>query len=153
MSIDWKHRSRFPGPWHSPGFLLWQVTHEWQRRINRSLENLDLTQMQFVLLAGVGWLSHQGKPVNQKALADFCQISSMQVSQVVRLLDHKELLERHSDQRDARARHLRLTLKGKRRLESALKRVEAEDVHFFSRETRSESLKALFRMLGEGPLD
>lgn len=147
MSIDWERHSHFEGPWRSPGFLLWQVTHEWQRRINRSLEHLDLTQMQFVLLAGVGWLARQDEPVSQRALSDFCAIGRMQVSQVVRLLERKQLLRRRRAPEDARAYRLELTLAGEQRLAKALGWVEKEDIAFFSRRSRPDSLRALLAAL------
>lgn len=147
MTIDWSRRSRFEGPWRSPGFLLWQVTHEWQRRINRSLEDLELTQMQFVLLAGIGWLSRDGDTVRQQALADFVRIGRMQVSQVARLLEEKGLVARAADPDDARARVLELTRKGERRLAGALERAEREDTAFFAERSRPDSLRALVDIL------
>jgi hypothetical protein len=38
-------------PDKSPGFLLWQVTLRWQRKVTIALAPLDLTHVQFVLLA------------------------------------------------------------------------------------------------------
>lgn len=44
--------TRYPdGPATSPGFLLWHVTLRWQRAITAALRPLDLTHVQFVLLA------------------------------------------------------------------------------------------------------
>ena len=147
MTIDWGRRSRFAGPWQSPGFLLWQVTHEWQRQINRSLEDLELTQMQFVLLAGIGWLAREGERVSQQALADFCRIGRMQVSQVARLLERKRLVTRARDPGDARALVLALTKSGEQRLAAGLERVESEDAAFFAKRSRPESLRALLSLL------
>ena len=42
----------FESPDDSPGFLLWQVTNLWQRRIRAALEPLGLTHVQFVFVAG-----------------------------------------------------------------------------------------------------
>ena len=43
-------------PQNSPGFLLWHVTLRWQRDIAAALAPLDLTHVQFVLLASTWWL-------------------------------------------------------------------------------------------------
>ena len=43
-------------PEDSPGFLLWHVTLRWQRDIAAALAPLDLTHVQFVLLATTWWL-------------------------------------------------------------------------------------------------
>ncbi len=41
----------------SPGYLLWQVSMLWQRKMKRGLDEIGLTHTQFVLLASLGWLS------------------------------------------------------------------------------------------------
>ena len=62
--------SRFSeGPAASPGFLLWHVTHAWQRAVAAALRPLDLTHVQFVLLACAWWLEEQGYTSNQLQLA------------------------------------------------------------------------------------
>jgi aromatic ring-opening dioxygenase catalytic subunit (LigB family) len=40
----------------SPGFLLWQLTALWQRKLNTLLKDLDLTHAQFVVLMSAHWL-------------------------------------------------------------------------------------------------
>src|SRR3546814_15453085 len=52
-AIDWPTLSATLRPENSPGFLLWQVTNQWQRRLRATLEPLGLTHVQFVLLAGL----------------------------------------------------------------------------------------------------
>ncbi len=39
----------------STGFLFWQITNLWQKRIRENLLILDLTHVQFVLLASLAW--------------------------------------------------------------------------------------------------
>ena len=56
-------------PGESPGFLLWHTTLRWQRDIAAALAPLDLTHVQFVLLACAWWLNNQGEHPNQLALA------------------------------------------------------------------------------------
>src|SRR5256885_5403077 len=44
----------------SPGFLLWHATLRWQRDVASALAPLDLTHVQFMLLACGWWLNEQG---------------------------------------------------------------------------------------------
>ncbi len=46
--MEW--RSKFSGPNTSTGFLLWQATQSWQRKVGKALAEFDLTHVQFVLL-------------------------------------------------------------------------------------------------------
>ena len=56
-------------PNDSPGFLLWHATLRWQRGITAALAPLDLTHVQFVLLACTWWLNTHGEHPNQLAVA------------------------------------------------------------------------------------
>lgn len=53
MNFAFKH------PDDSPGFLLWQLTNQWQREQRKALNKIGLTHGQFVVLANVLWLSSQ----------------------------------------------------------------------------------------------
>ena len=55
----------------STGYLLWQVTMGWHLRMNWHRRPVGLTLTQFSLLAGLFWLSRQGKTVTQQRLADY----------------------------------------------------------------------------------
>jgi hypothetical protein len=46
-------------PNDSPGFLLWHATLRWQRGVARALKPLELTHVQFVLLACACNLTHE----------------------------------------------------------------------------------------------
>ena len=48
-------------PEESLGFLLWRATLRWQRGVAAVLTPLDLTHVQFVLLASTWWLNAQGE--------------------------------------------------------------------------------------------
>ena len=52
-------------PADSPGFLLWHATLRWQRGVAAVLAPLDLTHVQFVLLACTWWLNTHGEHPNQ----------------------------------------------------------------------------------------
>jgi DNA-binding MarR family transcriptional regulator len=133
MTINWERVSQFTVPEDSMGFLLWQVVHLWQRQIEVTLSELDITHLQFVLLAGIGWLTRNGDSLTQAQLAEFCKIDVMQISQVARKLEAKELIQRSSHPTDTRAKVLNLTSSGVTVLEQALPLVERLDADFFSR--------------------
>lgn len=131
MTIDWTKISRFALPEKSAGYLLWQVTHSWQRQVDAALLELGITHLQFVLLAGIGWLTRSGDLLTQVQLAEFCNIDVMQISQVVRKLETKELVKRSAHPTDTRAKALTLTLTGEAILEQAVPQIERLDAAFF----------------------
>lgn len=150
MSLDWARASRFGGPEDSLGFLLWQVSHRWQRAIGAALAPLDLTHLQFVLLTCTGWLMKGGQPPSQAELAAFSKIEPMQVSQVVRLLEKKKLLARAPHPADSRAKALRLTAAGEKLVRRAVPLVEAADAAFFAASARPALLRQLRALAANG---
>jgi DNA-binding MarR family transcriptional regulator len=128
--------SRFAdGPAASPGFLLWHVTLAWQRAIAAALAPLNLTHVQFVLLACAWWLDEHGCTPNQLELARQAGTDVKMTSQVVRRLEAKGLIERTIDPADTRARRLRPAPDGARLARRAIVAVEDVDARFFDRET------------------
>jgi len=125
-------RSRFATARESPGFLLWRVTHAWQRAVRDTLAEVDLTHVQFVLLASLAWLGRAGATVTQVEVARHAGIDRMMTSQVVRGLESRGLLQRPPHPDDRRARALALTEAGRARVAEALPRVEAADAAFFA---------------------
>lgn len=123
----------FQTPEESPGFLLWQISNLWQRKMRRGLENLDLTHVQFVLLAALQWLSDQQSAVNQMDIADHTKVDKMMVSKVLRTLQKKDLLTRSEHEADTRAKTVSLTPAGRKLLKRAVKIVEGIDNEFFSK--------------------
>ena len=117
----------------SSGFLLFQVTALWQRRIALALRPLDLTQVQYALLASLLWLSRQGdgEEVTQARLAAHAKLDVMMTSQVLRALEGRGLLERRPHPSDTRAKALRLTPAGRALTTRAVPAVEAADARFF----------------------
>jgi DNA-binding MarR family transcriptional regulator len=122
----------FNQPGDNPGFLLWRVTNAWQRQIRASLEPLDLTHVQFVLLASLAWLSKTMPNIPQVLLAQHANTDVMMTSQVVRTLESKHYLERHSDPKDARSKLLSITPAGLALVNQAVKAVETVDKRFFA---------------------
>ena len=146
MNIDWTKFSQFAVPEDSPGFLLWQVTHLWQRYVESALSQLDITHMQFVLLASIGWLTRNGEWVTQVQVAEFCKIDVMLTSQVVRKLEHKQLIQRLPHPTDTRAKVLIVTTVGEQILAQALPLIEQLDAQFFNSCSRAELRDELLKL-------
>jgi len=117
----------------SPGFLLWHATLRWQRLIAAALRPLELTHVQFVLVAVLWWFTEvRGERPTQRALADQAGTDRMMTSQVLRALEGRGLLERPQHPTDSRARELRLTAAGADLALRAIGVVEEVDRSFFS---------------------
>ena len=127
--------SDYGTPEESPGFLLWQVTNLWQRRQRAVLKEVDLTHVQFVLLASLAWLTRddpQAAEISQAQLAQHAQVDVMMTSQVTRTLVEKGLIERTPHPRDSRANVLQVTARGQDVARRALRLVERADQAFFA---------------------
>jgi DNA-binding MarR family transcriptional regulator len=125
----------------SLGFLLWHATLRWQRSIAAALRPLDLTHVQFVLLAVLWWfVTVRKEQPSQRALAQQAGTDPMMTSQVVRALERKGLVVREPDPNDSRARRLGLTASGRRLARKAIDVVEAVDAEFFSASRDPDSL-------------
>jgi DNA-binding MarR family transcriptional regulator len=133
-------------PSESPGFLLWHATLRWQRGISKALAPLDLTHVQFVLLACTWWLNGQGQRPSQIALAAFAGTDVKMTSQVLRSLERKGLVEREVDRADTRALRLRVTRRGERLAPRAIAVVEQVDEEFFEEVPTADALQVLRRL-------
>jgi DNA-binding MarR family transcriptional regulator len=133
-------------PNDSPGFLLWRTTLRWQREITAALRPLDLTHVQFVLLASAWWLNSQGRRPSQVELAAFAETDIKMTSTVIRGLERTGLLQRDVDPKDARAFRLRVTRAGARLAPRAIDVVEAADRRFFAGVPQRDVLRLLNRL-------
>ncbi len=122
----------FKSPNNSPGYLLGQLTMLWQRKQKKSLDPLDLTHTQFVLLAALGWLSKKKEVVTQVDIANQSNADRMMVSKVLRTLEEKGFITRQEHETDTRAKTIRLTTNGQVILQKAIIEVENTDLAFFA---------------------
>lgn len=118
-------------PEESPGFLIWQITNLWQRKMNTALKNVDLTHVQFVLLAGVAWLERFKDPITQIKLAKHAKTNIMMTSKVIRTLEKKKLIIREECKNDTRAKCILLTNEGYQKVQNAIDIVQEVDKEFF----------------------
>jgi DNA-binding MarR family transcriptional regulator len=133
-------------PGQSPGFLLWHATLRWQRGVAAALAPLDLTHVQFVLLACTWWLNERGEEPTQVRLAAQAGTDIKMTSQVLRSLERKALVEREVDPADTRARRLRATPRGARLAPRAIAVVEAVDSEFFADLPTADTVDYLGRL-------
>jgi DNA-binding MarR family transcriptional regulator len=134
-------------PDESPGFLLGHVTLRWQREIAAALAPLNLTHVQFVLLAATWWLNSRGEDPNQLGVARQAGTDVKMTSEVLRKLEAKRLIVRAVDAADTRARRLRVTERGGELAVRAVAAVEAVDASFFQATPDPAALLAMLRPL------
>ena len=127
-----KNMFSFEKPEDNAGFLLWQVTMRWQRRVKHQLDTLGITHTQFVVMAALQWLSTQQKEVYQIDVAHHAQIDKMMTSKVFKTLEAKEIVLSTPGQGDKRTRAVRFTDSGRIVFKRSLAIVETTDRHFFS---------------------
>lgn len=142
--------SRFADPAaDSPGFLLWQVTMAWQREIAEALRPLDLTHVQFVLLACTWWLGRSDNPPSQLDVGRQAGTDPKMTSEVLRRLEAKGLVMRTVDASDTRVRRIEVTAAGAELARSAVRVVEGADARFFG--SHSPEVLSSLRSLGSRP--
>lgn len=116
----------------STGFLLWQVTNLWQRKIKKALVKYNLTHSQFVLMASIHWLTLNKEEVTQITLSRNTKIDPMTTSTVLRTLQQKGYVKREEHLSDTRAKKVVLTTDGIKLIKKAVITVEEFDRQFFS---------------------
>lgn len=129
------------------GYLLTQVSFLKQRIINAALKELDITYIQFIILAGTFELGEDGEVVTQQDISSKRRLDKAMVSNVVKTLIEKGLMSRHTHPVDKRAYTLLLTSEGK---EVAIRGKEIAfkiDEGFFSKIDKDALLKTLAILL------
>ncbi|OCJ04041.1 MarR family transcriptional regulator [Rhizobium sp. AC27/96] len=149
--VDGEHlNTRFKeGPSHSPGLLLWRTTMRWQRAMTAALAPLDLTHVQFVLLASAMWLGRHGEPPNQVQLAAQAGTDVKMTSDVIARLQAKGLIAREADPRDSRAKVIRITEAGAASAQRAIVAVETADAAFFDPVDDTKLVAMLQQLAGD----
>lgn len=115
----------------STGLLFARVYNAWHGRVKKALQKVGLTHPQFIILTSLGYLELQQDLVTQVNLAAFSDMDVMTVSQVLKLLLKKGLVERREHLQDSRAKVVFLTDIGRERMNQALPLVEAIDQTYF----------------------
>lgn len=98
-----------------------------------ALEEVGLTHAQFIVLAGIAWLSRNEDPLTQARLSQHAKTDAMMTSQILRTLTLKGYVERATNPSDRRAKNLPLTQEGREVTERSVQFVETADKEFFPR--------------------
>ena len=123
-------RHPFSDPENNAGFVMWQVSMLWQRKLKGELDKLEITHAQFLLLAALDYQSTQKKIVSQQDLATHCRIDKMMTSKILNIMQKKGLITRRKNKMDTRSKTLMLSEEGERILKAALKAVDRVDGDF-----------------------
>jgi len=112
------HRA-YPLGHASFGFKSVHVAQRWQRRLEKALEPVGLTHLQFILLATIDWLERAGEVPSQARLANFTLFDRVMISKVLTLLAQKGLIMRDAHPTVAKAKRVDLTTAGRQALARA----------------------------------
>ncbi len=134
-------------PDHQIGFLFTQVFFLKQRLINAALKELNLTYIQFAILAGTYDLGAAGETVTQQTLATKRRLDKAMVSTVVKVLVERELMVRQVHPSDKRAYVLTLTAKGIQKAVRGKEIARKTDQAFFSKIDKKGFYKSLSVLL------
>lgn len=137
----------FERPEENLGYLLWQTNMQWQKQMNRALDEVSLTHTQFVIMAALGWLLKSSDNVTQKEIADHSKTDRMMVSKVLRTLQKNELIERKEHETDTRAKCVFLTSKGIETLQKAIEIKGRANNLFFDKLSDKQNFKSELQQL------
>ena len=140
MKTNFKEISQFELPEESPGFLLWHVSTKWRSSIELVLKPFGLTHPQFVILAAIGWLTREGKSINQSAISKFSGSDQNTLSQIIKGLEKRDLVNR---EQAGRVKNSLLTTEGNVVLKKAILAVESVDREFFDHLNKRELKKII----------
>lgn len=114
-----------------------------------TLAPLDLTHVQFVLLASTMWFGRNGEVPNQGEVAAQAGTDVKMTSDVMARLEAKGLIVRETDPRDSRAKTIRITAAGRATAQRAIVAVESADAAFFEPVNERQLVTVLSELAGE----
>ncbi|HEX4194217.1 MAG TPA: MarR family winged helix-turn-helix transcriptional regulator [Stellaceae bacterium] len=107
------------------------VAQRWQRQLEKALEPVGLTHLQFILLATIDWLERSGEVPSQARLANFTLFDRVMISKVLTLLAQKGLIVRDAHPTVAKAKRVDLTPAGRQSLARARPLWAATEKRYF----------------------
>ena len=113
------------------GFLLWQLSRLWQRRLALALRDLKMPVTHAVVLANVLRFSEEGREITQAELSKAAKTDRTTTSKAVQALERKRLVMRSTPTRDLRAYDVALTAKGRAAAYEIIKRFSGAHQAFF----------------------
>lgn len=128
--MEFKSRSK-QNPEEAIGLQFIKVYNLWHNQIKMTLRQVNLTHPQFIILTSLGYLQQTKQEITQVMVAKISEMDVMTVSQVLQILEKKELILRQAHSTDTRAKALSLTEKGSLVMNQALPLVEGVDQEIF----------------------
>ena len=114
------------------GFLLWKVSYMWQQEQRRILMKYhNISQMDYVILASTYYLMVTDRKITPTILARHTKITPVGMSQLLKSLEKRQLIERYSKESDSKSRFVRVSELGITVLKKAIITAEAFDERFF----------------------
>ena len=132
----------------SSGFLLWQTTMIWQRKIKKSLEPYDISHAQFVIMAVMLWFNKHAYDTTQTGIINWTKLDKMTVSKSIKKLMTQGLLTQVEHAKDTRAKSVSLTEEGNKLIHKLVHIVENIDAAFFGYIPVDDN-QSLIRMLNK----
>jgi DNA-binding MarR family transcriptional regulator len=115
----------------SPGFLFIRAYNNWYTQIQKALRPINLTHPQFIILTVTAYLQNRGENPTQKMIADHSAIDVMTTSQILKLLEKKQYIQRKQHPTDTRAKIILLLDAGQKKVNQALPLIEnIDDIYF-----------------------
>jgi DNA-binding MarR family transcriptional regulator len=135
-------------PEDSNGFLLWSVSKLWQQSRQKSLKEIGLSHVEFVLLGHLFWLTTKHNYVTQQMLSDWIHVDKVSVATKIPLLEKKGLVQKKPHPKDKRASYLTVTDKGAEIAKKGLKNAKQINEEFFAPlGNKQEELTQLLKIL------
>ena len=132
-------------PINDTGFLLWRLSNIWRKQINDAIAYLNLTHVQYLLLASIAQLEYKDKLTSQKSIAQYARIDIMMTSKVLRKQEQRKLVNRRKYNLDGRVYLSTLTKKGLALLQEVTPIIKKVDRNFFESVTQNKfSLQSIF---------
>lgn len=117
----------------SPGFLFIKAYNSWYTEVQKSLRIIDLTHPQFIILTVTAYFQNNKENPTQKMVADHASIDVMTTSQILRLLEKKQYIQRKQHPTDTRAKIIVLTKSGQEKVNQGLPLIEKIDQLYFGK--------------------
>lgn len=138
----------FDKPEESLGFLLWQTTMIWQRKIKLALDEHDISHAQFVILATLTWFEAHDYDTTQASIVQWTKLDKMTVSKSLKKLADIKCVKRTEHAADTRLKSVALTKKGKSLASKLIPLIEQVDETFFKQLPATEQMQ-LKKTLGD----
>lgn len=135
--------SNFSSAEASPGFLLWKAANLLQKSHVSVLKPLNLTPAQFSIMTCLVYLSEKGD-VTSANISKHAGLDKMMISDLVKTLKKKNLIDTSSNPKDGRSFLIAPTKLGIKLTNQAVRAIEEADDIFFQVEKNN---KRLLKML------